>query len=65
MHGVHATYEQKGGPVAEVILQAAEEQGSDLIILGNYGPHPLLEVVRGSTVDDVLRAARQPMLICR
>ena len=65
MHEARATYEQKSGPVAGAILQTAEEHGSDLIILGNYGPHPLLEVVRGSTVDDVLRASRQPMLICR
>lgn len=64
-HEVRATYEQKSGPVAEAILQATEQYESDLIIMGNYGPHPLLEVVRGSTVDDVLRASRQPMLICR
>jgi len=65
MHGIHAKYKLKTGPAAEAILQTAEEHGSDLIIMGNYGPHPLLEVVRGSTVDDVLRNSRQPMLICR
>lgn len=65
IHDVRATYELKSGPVAEAILQTAEAHRSDLIIMGNYGPHPLLEVVRGSTVDDVLRASRQPMLICR
>jgi len=65
IHDVRATYELKTGPVAEAILQTTEEHRSDLIIMGSYGPHPLLEVVRGSTVDDVLRASRQPMLICR
>jgi nucleotide-binding universal stress UspA family protein len=65
LHEVRATYEHKSGPAAEAILQAAEQHASDLIIIGNYGPHPLLEVVRGSTVDNVLRASRQPILICR
>ncbi len=64
-HEVRATYEHKSGPAAEAILQASEQHASDLIIIGNYGPNPLLEVVRGSTVDDVLRASRQPVLICR
>jgi nucleotide-binding universal stress UspA family protein len=36
-----------------------------LILMGSYGPHPLLEAVRDSTVNHVLRASRRPMLICR
>jgi nucleotide-binding universal stress UspA family protein len=65
MHDVRAAYVLETGPIAEAILQTAEEHHSDLIIMGNYGPHPLLEVVKGSAVDDVLRASRQPILICR
>jgi len=64
-HGVQATYTQKRGLVAEAILQTAEEHESDLILMGSYGPHPLLEAVRDSTVNHVLRASRRPMLICR
>jgi nucleotide-binding universal stress UspA family protein len=66
-HGVQADFvqEQKNGPVAETILKAAEEHHSDLIVMGGYGRSPVVEVVLGSSVDQVLRSARQPMLICR
>ena len=64
-HGVQATYIQERWPVAEAILQTAEEHESDLILMGSYGPHPLLEAMRDSTVNHVLRASRRPMLICR
>jgi nucleotide-binding universal stress UspA family protein len=33
--------------------------------MGGYGLSPVLEVVLGSAVDQVLRTSRQPMLICR
>jgi nucleotide-binding universal stress UspA family protein len=64
-HGVHATLVQEGGPVAPTILMAAEEQQSDLIIMGGYGRSPMMEVVLGSVVDEVLRSARRPVLLCR
>jgi nucleotide-binding universal stress UspA family protein len=64
-HGVRATYERQDGPVAEAILKTADEHGSDLIIMGGYGRGPVAEVVLGSTVDQVLRASRRPLLICR
>jgi nucleotide-binding universal stress UspA family protein len=64
-YDVRATFLQKSGPVAPAILQAAEEQESDLILMGGYGFNPVLEVVLGSAVDEVLRTARRPMLICR
>jgi nucleotide-binding universal stress UspA family protein len=35
-----------------------------MIIMGSYGHGPLLEALRGSTVDEVLRGARVPVLIC-
>jgi nucleotide-binding universal stress UspA family protein len=64
-HGVQATFVKESGSVAEAILKVAEEHGSDLIIMGGYGFSPVLEVVLGSAVDQVLRESRQPMLICR
>ncbi|MBC8263415.1 MAG: universal stress protein [Anaerolineales bacterium] len=64
-HGVQATFAKESGPVAEAILRTAEEHESDLIIMGGYGLGPVLEVVVGSAVDQVLRESRQPMLICR
>jgi nucleotide-binding universal stress UspA family protein len=64
-HGVGATFVKESGTVAEAILKVAEEHESDLIIMGGYGFSPMLEVVLGSVVDQVLRTSRQPMLICR
>lgn len=64
-HGIEAKYESGHGPVAETILIAAEGNQSDMIIIGGYGNNPIMETVLGSTVDNVLRKSRRPMLICR
>jgi nucleotide-binding universal stress UspA family protein len=64
-HGVQATYLLEQGPVAEAILRAAEERAIDLIAIGGYGINPLLEIVLGSTVDQVLRESRRLVLVCR
>lgn len=65
-HEVQATYIIKeSGPVAEVILQMAEEQASDLIAMGGYGTPPMVEAMLGSDVERVLRESRKPMLICQ
>lgn len=66
MHEIQATYiERTGEPVSTAVLLAAEEQQSDLIVIGGYGTGPVLDVMIGSAVDQVLRASRQPLLICR
>ncbi len=64
-HGVQAEFVKESGPVAEAVLNAADQHESDLIVMGGYGHSPVLEVVLGSAVDEVLRASRRPMLICR
>jgi nucleotide-binding universal stress UspA family protein/uncharacterized ParB-like nuclease family protein len=60
-----ATYLLKSGDIADTILQTATANETDLIIMGGYGSQPIFEVVLGSSVDEVLRKSRQPMLICR
>jgi nucleotide-binding universal stress UspA family protein len=62
---VQATFERTSGPVAEMILRTAGERECDWIIMGSYGPSPLVEMVKGSAVDAVLRASKKPVLICR
>jgi nucleotide-binding universal stress UspA family protein len=64
-HGIQATYTYTNGSVSAAILRTAEEQNSNLIIMGGYGHTPVIEVVLGSAVDHVLRASRQPTLVCR
>jgi nucleotide-binding universal stress UspA family protein len=60
-----AKFYTRDGPVAGEILRAAEQEGCDLIIMGGYGSKPVLEIVLGSVVDEVLRTSRVPLLICR
>jgi nucleotide-binding universal stress UspA family protein len=64
-HHVEATYIEERGQVAAAILRAAATHTSDLILMGGYGFNPLLEMMIGSTVDQVLRETKQPVLICR
>jgi nucleotide-binding universal stress UspA family protein len=64
-HRIEATYVSASGPAAKAILTATEEHNGNLIVMGGYGQSPMLEVVLGSTVDEVLRSSRWPVLICR
>ena len=62
---VRADYELRKLPAAEAVLHTASEKSSDLILMGGYGSSPLLELVVGSTLDQVLREFKGPVLICR
>ncbi|MEW5957959.1 MAG: universal stress protein [Chloroflexota bacterium] len=64
-HGVSAAFEEGRGKIAETILQTAARHQTDLIIMGGYGSNPAIELVLGSSVDQVLRESAQPVLICR
>jgi nucleotide-binding universal stress UspA family protein len=65
-HGVRAVFvEEEDRPAAAGILRVAEDRECDLIIMGGYGFSPPLAIVLGSTVDEVLRIAECPVLICR
>lgn len=64
-HHVQATYVLEKGQVAEAVLGTTRDHSCDLIIMGGYGLNPVLEVVLGSSVDQVLRESEKPMLICR
>jgi nucleotide-binding universal stress UspA family protein len=63
-NGTQAEFHERQGKTAAAILAQAEELAADMIIMGSYGHGPLLEALRGSTVDEVLRGARVPVLIC-
>lgn len=63
--GVTATFLSVQGSVTETILQTAADHQCDLIIMGGYGSTPMVEVIIGSTLDQVLRESRLPLLICR
>jgi nucleotide-binding universal stress UspA family protein len=48
-----------------VILDAAREHRSALIAMGGCGFSPVVQIVLGSAVDQVLGASQRPVLICR
>jgi nucleotide-binding universal stress UspA family protein len=64
-HGVEATYISENGMVENVVTVLAEERDDDLILMGGYGLTPMLEVIVGSSVDEVLRRTSRPVLLCR
>jgi nucleotide-binding universal stress UspA family protein len=54
--------ELRDGDVAEGILQAAADMNANLIGMPTAGHHGLLDVLRGSTTERVLRQASCPVL---
>ena len=64
-HQVEASYVSEEGPAAPTIIRTAVTRGCDFIIMGGYGRAPVMEVVLGSSVDQVLRESNLPILICR
>ena len=64
-YGVTAEYILRPKPIAAAILETAAACDSNLLIMGGFGFRPLLHLVLGSTVDQILRRFRQPILICR
>jgi nucleotide-binding universal stress UspA family protein len=62
---VNAEFVAEQGEVASVLLSCAAQKEIDLFIMGGYGLNPLLEVVLGSTVDEILRTTNLPVLVCR
>ena len=53
------------GKRSEIILNVADENQCDFILMGGYKASSVVEVVLGSVVDEVLRQSQIPLLICR
>ncbi len=51
------------GPVVEHILESAEACNADLIVMAKRGQRSLLDALRGSTTERVVRGARCPVLV--
>ena len=64
-HGVAADCVRAEGPVAAALLRTAAAHNADHLILGGYGHTPVIELVLGSALDEVLRKTSLPVLICR
>ncbi|MEA3351701.1 MAG: universal stress protein [Chloroflexota bacterium] len=65
-HGAGASIlTHEPGQRAKIILETAEQNNCDFILIGGYKAKPIIEVVLGSVVDEVLRNTKIPLLICR
>lgn len=54
----------KMGDPAKLIVQEAESGGYDLIVIGSHG-HGLMSAVMGTTVEQVLKHSKIPVLVVR
>lgn len=55
----------RSGAPAEEIVQFADEQSADLIVMGTHGWTGLKHLVLGSTAENVVRSAHCPVLTVR
>lgn len=69
LKGRHAQVRLVEGAPTQQILQAAQDEDADLIVMTTYGRSasstPTKDGVFGGVVDGVLRAARIPVLVIR
>jgi nucleotide-binding universal stress UspA family protein len=66
LHNVHAEYILADGENrTEVMLQFAYQLKADLLVIGGYSRNPILEVIQGGDVDELLRQTTIPLIICR
>jgi nucleotide-binding universal stress UspA family protein len=63
--GVEAAYLLPVGPPAQTLLETAESQNVDFMIMGGFGMSSMKSLVLGSTLNRVLLEYKQPILICR
>jgi len=60
-----ALFRQEGGQRCDVILKVADDISADMILMGGYGFSPVLELLFGSTVDEILRGTNIPVMVCK
>jgi len=62
-HGLkHRVVVEKGSPV-DTVLQVADREGSDLILVSSHGSHRIRDYLLGSTTVHLLRKSHLPVLI--
>ncbi|MCP5095755.1 MAG: universal stress protein [Chloroflexi bacterium] len=60
-----AKFVQEQGNAAAIIMENARRHECGLLVMGGYGSNPVMEIMLGSTVDELLRTRNRPVLICR
>jgi nucleotide-binding universal stress UspA family protein len=59
------TYLEGMGDPGEVILNIAQACGCDMILMGGYEGNMAKEMLKGGTVDKVLRGTNRMVMVCR
>lgn len=62
-HGVEVKAILAQGPTVEVLLELAEKQGSDLIVVGSHGRGMVAEMFMGSVSQGLIRDGRCPVTV--
>ena len=57
--------EDRSKSIAKSVLETAVSTDAGLLIMGGFGHRPMLHLVLGSAVDEILREFKRPVLICR
>jgi nucleotide-binding universal stress UspA family protein len=66
LHNIHADYILADGDNStDVMLRYADQLKTDLLLIGGYSRNPILEVLHGGDVDELLRETGIPVIICR
>jgi nucleotide-binding universal stress UspA family protein len=63
--GITADFQVRGGLPADSVIDAAEQEGVDLIVMGTHGRRGLSHTFWGSVAEAVLRKARSPVMTVR
>jgi nucleotide-binding universal stress UspA family protein len=63
--GVSADYLLSVGPAAQTLMEGANDQQADFMIMGGFGLGSMKSFVLGSTLNRVLLEYKCPILICR
>jgi nucleotide-binding universal stress UspA family protein len=58
----HRLITEKGSPI-DTVLEVAEREGSDLLLIGSHGTHKIRDYILGSTTVHLLRKSPLPVLI--
>ena len=53
------------GPPAEVVSDAASDEGFDLVVVGNTGRNAVSRVLLGSVADRLVHICKKPVLVVR
>lgn len=61
----NAKYVLKPKPIKDALMETAVAHDINFLIVGGFGFRPMMHLMLGSTVDQLLREFRHPILICR